>query len=450
MKKRHVTLISLLLLVILSMTACSGSMNALPMQIMGDSAAATDADLSYICKDGSVVYTYYNAPIEDYTLLCSRYERRGYELYSTAVMGDTLSSTYVQDGAMAHVYWHFESKELNLVLSDDAGATLPHVTPPESEGEAVPCTVTQMMDDQNGIGMGYVVQLTDGSYILYDGSFASQAERIEQFLLENYRGEGKPIVRAWVLTHSHLDHFEAFKTFAQRAKEGEVPFTVEYIIAAPMNDDAYPLSAEDGTAYLSTDFFTDAAAFTGAQVVFAHTGMNFNFGNLRMEVLYSPESLYKYSGEMGYFNNTRLVTRLYDENYSALFLADIGHTGTNYLIRHYSDYLQSDMCQVSHHGMEDVPLSFYEVVQAPLLFYPCDQSVYDQYGENGHVRRGLQGKFYTKEILIAGLGQYTRPWGTTFAYDAPLSMPDYVPPQVVGDKLPVTIKRPHLPFEKAA
>ena len=47
----------------------------------------------------------------------------------------------------------------------------------------------------------------------------------------------------------------------------------------------------------------------------------------------------------------------------------------------------------------------------------------------------------TKEILIAGLGQYVRAWGTTFEADAPLSMPDYDPPappaEEVEKELPV-------------
>ena len=238
-------------------------------------------------------------------------------------------------------------------------------------------------------------------------------------------------------------------TMAEEARCEET-FTVEYFLVSPMNHAEYPLSHEDHTAYLSTDFYRDAAAFTGAKVVFAHTGMTFTFGNLQMEVLYAPESLFKTTDEIHYFNNTSLVTRLRDGDYSALFLGDVGELGTNLMSHFYGDYIQSDMCQISHHGLEDVPLSFYDQVRAPLLFYPCSQRAYDQFGQNGHTRRGLQRMPYTKEILIAGLEQYTRAWGKVFDENAPLSMPDYVPPEVVGDELPASVGRPTVPFGKVA
>jgi arabinan endo-1,5-alpha-L-arabinosidase len=45
----------------------------------------------------------------------------------------------------------------------------------------------------------------------------------------------------------------------------------------------------------------------------------------------------------------------------------------------------------------------------------------------------MEGWACTKEILIAGLGQYTRAWGTTFDPNAPLSMPDYVREEATVD-----------------
>ena len=424
--RRFITAILITLAVILPLTACNDTPPpAMARQIM-TGPAAMDPDLSYICQDGSLLYTYYDSTPEDFSRLCRDYENQGYTLYNASVMGDNLVSTYVAGSAMVHIYRHGATGELNLVQSGDAGATLPPAIPEHGE-EVTPCTVTQMMDEDSPIGMGYVVQLTDGSYILYDGSYESQVDRIEQFLLENHRGEGRPVIRAWVLTHSHQDHVEAFMTFAERAR-AEERFIVEHIIVSPLNPDEYTLNEKDDVNYLSGDFYQDAEAFTGAKVIFAHTGMTFAFGNLRMEVLYAPESHFKQTNQILYFNNTSLVTRLYDNNYSALFLGDVGHTGTDLMVEYYGDYLQSDMCQVSHHGLKDVPLSFYEVVQAPLLFFPCNQDLYNRFGDNGDVRLGLQEKPYTKEILIAGLAQYTRPWGTTFAADAPLSMPDYVPP----------------------
>ena len=61
------------------------------------------------------------------------------------------------------------------------------------------------------------------------------------------------------------------------------------------------------------------------------------------------------------------------------------------------------------------------------------QWLYDANERNNEVRDALEKREYTKEILIAELGRFTRAWGTKFEADAPLSMPNYTPPIVDGD-----------------
>ena len=85
------------------------------------------------------------------------------------------------------------------------------------------------------------------------------------------------------------------------------------------------------------------------------------------------------------------------------------------------------MCQASHHGVEDVPFSFYDIVKAPILFYPCGYDLYDNNTRHIMVRLKIELTDYTKEILIHGLNRYTRAWGTKYATDAALSIPDYTP-----------------------
>ena len=429
-KIQRIPLLCIFLTALLTLVACGIQPSTSDQENAQASVITQDPALTYVCRDGSILYTYRDSLPEDFSLLCERYEEQGYTLYNSSVMGNNVASTYVNGSAMAHIYRHESTGELNLVLSEDAGATLPPAIP-EKANELTACTVTQMMDADSEIGMGYVVQLTDGSYIVYDGSFARQADKILQFLQEHHLGEGKPLVRAWVLTHSHRDHYEAFRVLAEQALSEEA-FTVEYFIVSPLNDENYELSAESG--YLSREFYREVEAFTGAKVIFAHTGMTFHFGTLSMEILFAPESYFKNTGKIYYFNNTSLVTRLFDSRYSALFLGDVGHTGTDLMVQYYGNYLQSDMCQISHHGYEDVPVSFYQVVQAPILFYPCNQQAYEMQDRYYHVRRELQDEPYTKEILIAGLAQYTRPWGTTFTEDAPLSIPDYIPSEAIKDE----------------
>ena len=421
------TLWMLLLAMLLPMAACTQEQeqgndsetaaDALPDPI--DPASFGTADVTYECQDDSVLCSYLNKTAEDFAGVRSYYLQKGCTVYAESEKAGNLFATLINGEFMAHIYWIRYSGELNVVLSDTAGETLPPaLTPEEVQGSVTP-SVTQMRDSSNVNGMCYIVQLPDGSFIVYDGSYEKRATKVLAQLEDLHVGEGKPHVRAWVLTHSHDDHHPAFSFICNR-KASEVE--VDYVIFAPIEETlAEQIGGDD---YFNVRIHEDIEKL-GAKTVYAHTGMEFSFGDFKMEVLLAADDLFKVGNHNNYFNNSSLVTRIHTADYNALFMGDIGKEGTNLMTDMYGDYLQSDYCQVSHHGVEDVPLEFYELVQASILAYPCNQWLYDQTERHYDVRIALEQRSYTKEILIAGCGQFTREWGTTFAEDAPLSMPDY-------------------------
>ena len=384
-----------------------------------DPAGFGKADDEYVCQDESVLYTYKNKTAEQFAGVCAFYEEDGYALYSESEKVGNLFATYVRDTDMAHVYWLKSRGELCIVLSDTAGGTLPPAASPEiMQGEYIP-SITQMRDSSNVNGMCYILQLPDGSFIVYDGSYEKRGNKVISQLQELHGEEGTPLVRAWVLTHSHDDHYPAFSYVCNR-KADDVK--VEYVIFAPIDADlAKQIGGDD---YFNRDVHADVAKL-GATIVYAHTGMEFLFGDFKMEVLLAADDLFKVGNHNNYFNNSSLVTRIYSQDYSAMFTGDIGKEGADWMMDVYGEYLQSNVCQVSHHGVEDVPLEFYETVQASILYYPCNKWLYDQTERHYDVRMALEQRSYTKEILIAGVGLFTREWGKTFDADAALSMPEY-------------------------
>lgn len=377
------------------------------------------ADDTYNCEDDSVLRTYKNKTADDFAGVRSYYLQRGCSVYSESEKAGNLFATLVNGEFMAHVYWLKNSGELNIVQSDTAGETLPPAQSPEiMQGEYAP-SVTQMRDSTNVNGMCYIVQLPDGSFIVYDGSYAKRASKVLAQIKALHGEGGTPLIRAWVLTHSHNDHFPTFAHFAENFAN---QVDVEYVIFAPV--DLAITRQLDGDGYFNNAIHEDVEAL-GATLVYAHTGMEFAFGDFKLEVLLTADDLFKVGNHGGNFNNSSIVTRIYKDDYSMLFLADIGKEGAGWMTDVYGDYLQSDVCQVSHHGVEDVPLQFYETVQASILCYPCNTWLYDQTERHYDVRMALEQRGYTKEILIAGVGQFTRAWGTSFEADAPLSMPEY-------------------------
>lgn len=384
-----------------------------------DPASFGDADVTYDCQDDSVLRTYKGKTAQDFAGVRSYYLQKGCSVYAESEKAGNLFATLVNGEFMAHIYWIKYSGELNIVLSDTAGATLPPANTPEIAEGSVKPSVTQMRDSSNVNGMCYIVQLPDGSFIVYDGSYEKRANKVLAQIEELHVGDGVPLIRAWVLTHSHNDHHP---TFAYVCNKKADKVKVEYVIFAPIEENL--AKKIGGDEYFNQDFHADIEKL-GAKAVYAHTGMEFTFGNFKLEVLLAADDLFKVGNHNNYFNNSSLVTRIYTEDYSALFLGDIGKEGSGLMTDMYGDYLKSNFCQVSHHGVEDVPLEFYELVQASILAYPCNKYLYDQKERHYEVRMAMEERSYTKEILIAGVGQFTREWGTTFAEDAPLSMPEY-------------------------
>ena len=385
-------------------------------------------DINYACQDDSKLATYKDKSIADYIEVCDYYKASGYEVYGESEKNGSLFATLVNGSKMAHVYFLADRGELNVVTSDKAGDTLPPKTPDVVDGE-YEVTITQMQDATHVNGMCYIIQLADGSYIVYDGAYTNQSQKIMQHFKRTAPDENNIVIRAWILTHSHEDHYPAFGDFAKKYASKA---TVEYVIIAPIEREL-AATMHGGDTYFNDNIAADIAKFDGAKTVYAHTGMEFKFCNLNLEILLSPDDLFKEENHGGNFNNTSIVSRVYDDEYSFFAAADTAFAGCEWLMSVYGEYLKSDICQVAHHGVEDAPISFYDLIKAPILYYPCLQWLYDANSRNNEVRDALEKREYTKEILIAELARFTRAWGTKFAEDAPLSMPNYIPPVDDGD-----------------
>ena len=104
-----------------------------PIYYPVDPASFGKADIVYFCDDSSLLCSYNEKTLEDYEGVCLFYKNDGYSVYSSNDMGGNLATTLVKDEAMAHVYWHSKTGELNIVTSATAGATLPEAEPEEPQ-----------------------------------------------------------------------------------------------------------------------------------------------------------------------------------------------------------------------------------------------------------------------------------------------------------------------------
>jgi hypothetical protein len=278
--------------------------------------------------------------------------------------------------------------ELGIVISDVAGKALPPVVPEVTTGE-YETIATQMraLESDKGTkinGMGYVIRLADGSFIVYDGGYTKRLPELWNVLTTLNGGEEGIVIRAWLLTHAHGDHDQCFLAFAD---EYGSKVTLERLLASP-------------TAANMNKYTSAMRKFSGAKIVYVHTGMVFRFCDVKMEILCSSDEIY-YDGASDDFNNSSIVSRVYKEDgKSFLLLGDAGDDVSEKLIPMYGEYLKSDICQASHHGVEDFTIEAYRLIRSEIWFYPCDTSLYNLTNRDRAVRDEIKNAEYTKRIYL--------------------------------------------------
>lgn len=382
---------------------------------MIDTAAAVnykmlDVDARYEICEGEELLSFYERDVGYFFGVCKHCLDNGFELYSHHEINGNQFATYFKGKNLVHVYWIECERELNVALSVTGGESLPRDKMTDT-AKYTP-SVTQLRSDRAN-GMGYVVQLSDGSFIIYDGGYRHHAEHLWNTLVELNGSEKNIVIKAWIITHAHGDHYPCFIGFAEKYADR---VTLETFIMSPVNIEDTP------DKYLNEKVFVDVERFDGAKILYAHTGMLFYYGDVGLEILFTADELYideapRITGLKGLkgqkdLNCSSLVSRIYTDEKSCIFLGDAYNDEALRMLVYYGKYLKSDMCQMSHHGLENCALIVYRHIAAKTLFYPCSESTYWRIGKDlsryENVRRALRESQYTEEIILHDKENATR------------------------------------------
>lgn len=374
---------------------------------------------TYTTGDGSVLRSYKEKNLEELNTLCRLLKSQGWECVSRYGKSGSEFATYKKGNELYHFYLPADrSGSLRVAYSDHAN--LPQE--PETTTGSYETAVVQLnlpLTDMNGYsnGMGYVVRLADGTFLIFDGGYAEQADQLWQTLVKLHGSEDGIVIRAWCLTHAHGDHYgildQFSRTYASR-------LTLERFLAVPVN------ASDASDPFFNNSLPKVLARFEGAVLTVPHTGMVFRFCNLELEILYTPDE-HLIDGKPADldFNSTGTVYRLSGDGDSMLFLGDAMHDVTDRLYAIWDEALRTNMVQVAHHGVGNSSAAFYEFLKPTVLFYPAGHLLYygyngdfgesknfaNNWNRNGAVRKALEesGKY---EILLHDEHAYLRIWGS--------------------------------------
>lgn len=333
------------------------------------------------CNHDDILFYYTGVAEADFVSYCTKLEGAGYKSYSINSSAGNKFATYTDgDGKyMIHVYYTKYDSAVRIVTGSISDSTvLPYnVEGPEKYTKITESKITQMTLDyaSGNFGMCYIVTLEDGSFIIFDGGGRAGGVdhiRLYNLLVKlNERPDGKIVIAAWILTHSHQDHYVVFSNFCN--KYGSKVTIEQHISNVPDTIVRYNSGnpgghMEDGT------YDAAKAAVGGFKQIKPYTGMKFWVRNAEIDVLYTHEALYP--DVLRIFNNSTMVLKMTIGGQEIMWLGDIQTEGSNVICDMYGNTLKSDIVQVAHHGGNGATAEFYGLIDPAIAFWPTSASSY--------------------------------------------------------------------------
>lgn len=329
----------------------------------------------------------------DFDALVADAAENGANVAQRRAVGENLFATLrLCDGEAVVSYFNY-NHTLCIVTDELRGRIAPPLSADACERLTTPkVTFLDLKSPEaatEGNGLGIVYTLCDGSFIVYDGGFYGDAQGLVEFLEANNVRSEKPRIAAWVLTHSHGDHYFAMKKIAAELADR---VTVEDFVYS-VRHKAYEF--EQYEPYLNEHFLTDAfPKFAGARVVKPHTGQLLCYRDAKIEILSTQEEILP--SHFRWLNETSIISRVFLGGQSVFMPAD-AELGVDVMIPAiYGDALKSDILQQTHHGFSGGSYTMYDLVRPRVAFWTCTAAKFEKFC---HLQYNNGYNYYLKNMV---------------------------------------------------
>ena len=276
-------------------------------------------------------------------------------LVASAEIGPRQYRTYTCGQQLWHVWYNDDDCSLRVATVPLSGTRCGHLPlqPPETRPALCEPSLTvmaldytyQRLTDANG--MSYVLRLEDGSFVIWDGGRPEDADRLYTYLchMQEQLKPGEPVeIAAWILTHSHSDHYGAFQAFSRMYADR---VALRRVLFNPIACDPATIKPQVHDPFLNEEVFDLIARYPGAQALRPLPGQRLRLGQAEIEFLQTYEDILPV--RMDWLNEASVVSRLHIAGQKILFLAD-AELKADRKLEEFGPALKSDLMQVAHHG----------------------------------------------------------------------------------------------------
>lgn len=359
-------------------------------------------------QDGRYIKMVQYASLNDYNGYLSNLLKAGYTKYDQNQIGSNYFTTLINKTTFVSLSFTSGNKALKVV-SEPLGDLYPRKQDNKYTDKKIQSLFTGVKNENKPIysGMGFVIRLSDGSFIIIDGGGGDynsvDSNKFLKILKEQSpKGTEKPVISAWIFTHCHDDHIGVFNAFSKDFHDKVIIKSFYYNFPP---DEAILLKAKfmydkDYYSYPTfkrciSDYYSDAA------VIRPHSGEKYYIKNAVIEMLFSYEDLYPSSLEKGSvsdFNDTSLIFKINIGGQSMLITGDAYTKGANFVSKNFGSYVKSDILQLSHHGQNDL-LELYKLVNPTYALLPISHIDEKRMGMNS-ANKWIANSSNVRQVIV--------------------------------------------------
>lgn len=301
---------------------------------------------------------YENKNASDFDAFCTALKTQGWAEYASHQIGNNKYATYTNESHVLNISILPYCNRMTVALESREDTDLQGVKSDNVYGsKGYDSTVTQLgmwigysagdRWDAWINGLGHVIRLEDGSFIIIDGG---HDRTINEAQLYNTLAIQAPdpnniVIAAWIFTHPHGDHTGAFSLF------DHANVTVEqFIIHLPSTK----AEATAGGGTSNSTYMRIRSKYPNAKVVTAHPGQMFYIRNAEIEMLWTLDMLYE--NDFVEVNAASLCFNLYLNGHKILYLGDQTNAETNKMIKAFGTELRAESMLAPHHAFNGTAL----------------------------------------------------------------------------------------------